>query len=123
MSREGGTPGRPGLVASALADALVRDGGLWREIRVVAETGSTNEDVAVAARAGAPEGLVVVAEAQTAGRGRFERRWVSPPRAGLTFSALLRPGPAVPPQRWSWLPLLAGLALHRAVTRLAGVDA
>ena len=110
-------------MASALAAALVRDGGLWREIRVVAETGSTNEDVAAAAGAGAPEGLVIVAEAQTAGRGRFERRWVSPPGAGLTFSALLRPGSAVPLARWSWLPLLAGLSLQRAVSRLTGLDA
>jgi BirA family biotin operon repressor/biotin-[acetyl-CoA-carboxylase] ligase len=114
---------RPALVASALADALVRDGGLWREIRVVAETGSTNDDVLTAARAGALEGLVLVAESQTAGRGRFERRWVSPPRAGLTFSVLLRPGPVVPASRWSWLPLLAGVSLQRAVARLAQTEA
>jgi BirA family biotin operon repressor/biotin-[acetyl-CoA-carboxylase] ligase len=110
---------RPALAAAELAEAVVRDGGLWREIRVVAETGSTNEDLAAAARAGAPEGLVLVAEDQTGGRGRFDRRWVSPPRAGLTFSVLLRPGPPV--GRWSWLPLLTGLSVHRAVTRLTGL--
>jgi BirA family biotin operon repressor/biotin-[acetyl-CoA-carboxylase] ligase len=114
-------PDRTALAAPALAAELVRDGGLWREIRVVAETGSTNEDVAGAARAGAAEGLVLVAEAQATGRGRLDRHWVSPPRAGLTFSALLRPGPAVPVAEWSWLPLLAGLSVHRAVTRLTGL--
>ena len=48
---------------------------------------------------------------------------VSPPRAGLSFSVLLRPAPAVPVQHWSWLPLLAGVALARAVGRLAQVEA
>lgn len=123
MSSDVSVPERPALAASALATDLVRDGGLWREIRVVAETGSTNEDVAAAARAGAAEGLVLVAEAQTAGRGRFERHWLSPPRAGLTFSLLLRPGPAVPAARWSLLPLLAGVGVQQAVAGLTGLDA
>jgi BirA family biotin operon repressor/biotin-[acetyl-CoA-carboxylase] ligase len=123
MTGDTARPDRPPLAGSALADALVRDGGLWREIRVVAETGSTNDDVVAAARAGAPEGLVIVAEAQTTGRGRFDRQWASPPRAGLTFSALLRPGPAVPVARWSWLPLLAGLSVQRAVARFTGLEA
>jgi BirA family biotin operon repressor/biotin-[acetyl-CoA-carboxylase] ligase len=114
---------RPPLVAAALERALVVPGGLWRRIQVRAETGSTNADVADAARRGEPEGLVVVAERQLAGRGRRDRLWVSPPRAGLTLSALLRPGPAVPPRAWGWLPLLAGIALRDAVQRLAAVDA
>lgn len=114
---------RPPLSGRALATALVQPGGLWREIRVVAETGSTNDDLAAAARDGAAEGAVLVAEAQLAGRGRLDRQWVSPPRAGLTFSVLLRPGPAVPVLRWQWLAMLAGLAVQRAVTRLAEVPA
>src|SRR6266568_9213038 len=113
MSSGEAIPDRPALDGLALAEAVVRPGGLWREVRVVASTGSTNADVAAAARAEAPEGLVVVAEAQDAGRGRFDRQWVSPPRAGLTFSVLLRPGPAVPVPRWSWIPLLAGLSACR----------
>jgi BirA family transcriptional regulator, biotin operon repressor / biotin---[acetyl-CoA-carboxylase] ligase len=96
-------------------------GGLWRELAVVAETGSTNADVADAARAGAAEGLVVVAEHQRAGRGRAGRTWSSPPRAGLAVSVLLRP--AVPATRWGWLPLLAGVALADSVGRFAGVAA
>ncbi len=117
---------RPPLATRALQRALLVPGGLWRRLDVRAETGSTNADVADAARAGEPEGLVVVAEQQTAGRGRRERRWVSPPRAGLTLSVLLRPGDdphPVPQRQWGWLPLLAGVALQEAVHRIAEVDA
>jgi BirA family biotin operon repressor/biotin-[acetyl-CoA-carboxylase] ligase len=88
----------------------------------VAETGSSNADLLAAAQAGAAEGTVLVAEAQTAGRGRLGRRWASPPRAGLTFSVLLRPG-GVPAARLGWLPLLAGVAAAVSVRAVAAVDA
>jgi BirA family transcriptional regulator, biotin operon repressor / biotin---[acetyl-CoA-carboxylase] ligase len=114
---------RPPLPARALERALVVPGGLWQRIDVRAETGSTNADVAAAGRSGVPEGLVVVAEQQLAGRGRRDRQWVSPPRAGLTLSVLLRPGGDVPQRHWSWLPLLAGVALREAVERRAELDA
>ncbi|MEV0131988.1 biotin--[acetyl-CoA-carboxylase] ligase [Dactylosporangium sp. NPDC050688] len=112
---------RPPLRAAALRRALVVPGGFWTDLRVVEETGSTNADVAAAARSGAAEGLVIVAERQTAGRGRLGRQWQSPPRAGLALSVLLRP--AVPAARWGWLPLLAGVALAEAVRRVARLDA
>jgi BirA family biotin operon repressor/biotin-[acetyl-CoA-carboxylase] ligase len=114
---------RPPLAAGPLERALIVPGSLWRRIDVRTETGSTNADVADAAHRGEPEGLVVVAERQVAGRGRRDRQWVSPPRAGLTLSVLLRPGPAISPKTWSWLPLLAGVALREAVRRRAAVDA
>lgn len=114
---------RPPLRSRALAAALLRDGSLVTEVRVVASTGSTNDDVAALAAAGAPQGLVLVAEEQTGGRGRLGRGWQSPPRAGLTFSVLLRPPAAVPARRWTWLPLLAGLAVQQAVDRIGGVPA
>ena len=82
---------RPPLRPAALRGALVTSEGVWTELRVVAETGSTNADVAAAARAGAAEGLVVVAELQTAGRGRADRTWQAPLRSGLALSVLLRP--------------------------------
>ncbi|HEU5156325.1 MAG TPA: biotin--[acetyl-CoA-carboxylase] ligase [Streptosporangiaceae bacterium] len=107
---------RPPLSERALVRALVRPDGLWREIRVVAETGSTNADLVAAAGGGAPEGTVLVAEAQTAGRGRLGRSWQAPPRAGLTFSLLLRP--AAPGARRTWLPLLTGVAVAAAVAGL-----
>lgn len=108
---------RPPLSARALDRALVRPGGLWRRIEIRPQTGSTNADVAEAARTGESEGLVVVAEQQLAGRGRRDRTWVSPPRAGLTLSVLLRPGPSVPQRQWGWLSLLAGVALKQTVER------
>lgn len=122
---------RPPLNPQALRRALVVPGGLWTRIDVLVETISTNADVAAAVAAGEPEGLVVVAERQTAGRGRLGRSWVSPPRAGIATSVLLRPGAAVPDRGWSpiqparygWLPLLAGVALAEAVVRLAELPA
>lgn len=91
----------------------------WPRIEVVEQTASTNADLVAAASAGAPERSVLVADHQAAGRGRLDRTWISPPRAGLTVSLLLRP--AVPATRLGWLPLLAGLALREAVRSAAGV--
>jgi BirA family biotin operon repressor/biotin-[acetyl-CoA-carboxylase] ligase len=122
---------RPPLPVRSLERALITPGGLWQRLDVRTETGSTNADASQAARAGEPEGLIVVAERQTAGRGRRDRQWVSPPRAGLTLSVLLRPGeanaakgwPAVPPPAYGWLPLLAGVALLEAVQQRAELEA
>jgi BirA family biotin operon repressor/biotin-[acetyl-CoA-carboxylase] ligase len=105
-----------------LTNVLVRPGTLWRDVRVVAETGSSNADLLAAAHAGAAEGTVLVADAQTAGRGRLGRRWASPAGAGLTFSVLLRPA-GVPAALLGWLPLLTGVAAVAAVRGVAGVDA
>lgn len=93
----------------------------WRVHRV-ASTGSTNSDVAAAARAGEPEGYVLVADEQTAGRGRLGRPWSSPAGSSLSVSILLRPGP-VAGSRWSWLPLLVGVAVVDAVHDAAGLPA
>src|SRR5438552_1472765 len=98
---------RPPLDERSLRRALVVPEGLWSELSVVAETGSTNADVASAARAGVAEGLVLVAERQTAGRGRLGRLWESPARAGIAASVLLRPE-GIEPARFGWLPPLAG---------------
>ena len=113
---------RPPLQEPALRRALIVPGGLWTRLRVVLQTGSTNADLADEARSGRAEGDVLVAERQTAGRGRLGRAWDAPAQAGLTLSVLLRPA-GVEPTRLGWLPLLAGVALAQAVARLAEVDA
>ncbi|OLZ70894.1 biotin--[acetyl-CoA-carboxylase] ligase [Streptomyces sp. IMTB 2501] len=113
---------RPPLNAAALRRALVREGSLYREVEVVQRTGSTNSDLVARAVAGqADEGAVLVAEEQTAGKGRLDRQWTAPPRSGLFFSVLLRPA-EVPVARWGWLPLLTGVAVASGVARAAGVD-
>jgi BirA family transcriptional regulator, biotin operon repressor / biotin---[acetyl-CoA-carboxylase] ligase len=110
------------LDVTEITRAVVRAGSAWREVRAVAETGSTNADLLAAARGGEREGVVLVAGAQTAGRGRLGRHWASPPGAGLTFSVLLRPH-GVPAALLGWVPLLTGVAVVAAIKTVAGVDA
>ncbi|KAB2974460.1 biotin--[acetyl-CoA-carboxylase] ligase [Streptomyces sp. SS1-1] len=113
---------RPPLNAAALRRGLVREGGLWRDVRIVARTGSTNTDlVELATKGEAGEGAVLVAEEQTAGKGRLDRDWTAPARSGLFFSVLLNPA-GVPVTRWGWLPLLTGVAVATGLSRAAGVD-
>lgn len=113
---------RPPLNAAALRRALVREGGLWSGVEVVQSTGSTNSDLVTLAGEGkAAEGAVLVAEEQTAGRGRLDRQWTAPARSGLFFSVLLTPS-EVPVARWGWLPLLTGVAVATGLSRAAGVD-
>ncbi|MFJ5261242.1 biotin--[acetyl-CoA-carboxylase] ligase [Streptomyces sp. NPDC088387] len=114
--------GRPPLAPTALRRALLREGGLWTELEVVQRTGSTNSDLVARAVGGsAREGTVLVAEEQTAARGRLDRQWSAPARSGLFFSVLLEPS-GVPVERWGWLPLLTGVAVATGLSRTAGVD-
>jgi BirA family biotin operon repressor/biotin-[acetyl-CoA-carboxylase] ligase len=92
-------------------------------VEVVAGTGSTSTDLvrAVAADPGAwPDRSVLVTDHQQAGRGRAGRTWTTPQGAALTFSVLLRPGVRL--ERFGWVPLLAGVAVVRALADL-GVTA
>ncbi len=92
-------------------DRLVAPAG-WR-VEVEEATASTNAAVAGRAQGGEEPGLVLVTEHQTAGRGRLDRVWETPPRSSLTFSVLLRPH--TPATSWSWLPLLTGYAVQAAL--------
>jgi BirA family transcriptional regulator, biotin operon repressor / biotin---[acetyl-CoA-carboxylase] ligase len=110
------------LDVGAVRRAVISPGGLWQSVEVTPVTGSTNADLLALAAGGAGEGTVLAAEEQVAGRGRLGRAWVSPPRAALTFSLLLRPQ-AIPPARRGWISLLAGVAVASAVRAVAPVDA
>jgi BirA family biotin operon repressor/biotin-[acetyl-CoA-carboxylase] ligase len=103
---------RPALSVDRIERALSGD-PVWRGVDVVDSTASTNADLVAAARDGSPAGTVLLAEEQVAGRGRLDRRWVSPPRAAVLMSVLLRP--ATPPPTWPLLPLVAGVALADAI--------
>lgn len=125
MSDNGASAGGaslPPLNVPAVRSAVLTPGGLWRDVRVVEETGSTNADLLAEAAGGSPEGAVLVAEAQSAGRGRMSRSWISQPRKALLFSVLLRPA-EVPAARWGWVPLLAGVAAASSLRAGASVDA
>jgi BirA family transcriptional regulator, biotin operon repressor / biotin---[acetyl-CoA-carboxylase] ligase len=82
---------------------------------------STNLEAMRQARAGAPEGLSVIAREQTAGRGRLDRTWHSPKDAGFYFSIVLRP--KLPMNLWPLLPLMAALAVSDALMKSCGLRA
>jgi BirA family biotin operon repressor/biotin-[acetyl-CoA-carboxylase] ligase len=106
--------GSPDLLhADDLLARLGKTKVLGRDIQVFEETTSTNDVVERLARDGVKEGMVVFAEAQTKGRGRLGRKWVSPPRCGLWFSVLLRP--KLQPQAVTQLTIAAATALTRAL--------
>ena len=84
------------------------------ELRYFGTTGSTNADALAWAEAGAPDGALVLADAQTAGRGRSGRRWLTPPGAGLAFSLVLRPTPAEA-ARMTYFTALGALAVCQAL--------
>jgi BirA family biotin operon repressor/biotin-[acetyl-CoA-carboxylase] ligase len=95
------------------------------QLEIVAETGSTNDDLV--SRAPALDDFAVIATgSQTAGRGRLGRVWVAPPGASLAVSVLLRPvlpgGQPLEQQHFGWLPLIAGIAMTRAVQSLVAPE-
>lgn len=101
-----------------LVRELVDGPSLVRAVDWRPSTPSTNVLAADAAAEGAAEGHLVLADHQSAGRGRLGRTWQAPPGTSLLLSLLLRP--AVPPGRLASLPLLAGLCLAEACARLWG---
>ncbi|WFR60476.1 biotin--[acetyl-CoA-carboxylase] ligase [Paenibacillus amylolyticus] len=92
-----------------------------RKAILLPSTLSTQGDVLKLAEEGQSEGAVVIAEEQTGGRGRFGRKWFSPPGKGIWMSVLLRPD--LPLQHTPQLTLLTGVAVCRAVRACTGVDA
>jgi BirA family transcriptional regulator, biotin operon repressor / biotin---[acetyl-CoA-carboxylase] ligase len=93
----------------------------FTEVEWLAETDSTNRYLLDAARSGAPDGLVVVADVQHAGRGRLGRTWTAPPGASLLMSVLLRP--KLEPDQRHLVVMAAAVAMADAVLVLTGVMA
>ncbi|WP_286218205.1 biotin--[acetyl-CoA-carboxylase] ligase [Paraoerskovia sediminicola] len=117
-------PVREPLRAEALRTLLSGHGRPVLRVEVIEAAGSTSAELAAAVRADPeawPAPSLLVAEHQSAGRGRSGREWSAPPRSSLLASILLRP--AVPAHRVSWLPILAGLAAAHALRATAGVPA
>lgn len=94
-------------------------GTRFAEIRWVAETGSTNRDLLELASEGANEGLVLVADHQTAGRGRLDRKWSAPPGSSLLVSALIKP--SLDPSDVFLVTVAAAVAAAEACEAVAGV--
>lgn len=90
-----------------------------REVRCFGEVGSTNDYVRRIALEGALDGTVVVADSQTAGRGRMDRSFQSPKGKGVYLTALLRPD--LPPERLLPVTALAGVAVCDAVEKVCGI--
>ncbi|AQT81256.1 biotin--[acetyl-CoA-carboxylase] ligase [Mycolicibacterium litorale] len=92
-------------------------------IDVVSETGSTNADLLARHTAGEDiRGTVLIAEHQSAGRGRNGRSWSAPPRSQISLSIGVA-ADEVPADGWGWLPLLTGVALVDAVKSATGIEA
>lgn len=103
--------------AGRLTRELTAPVGPLSRVFVVSTSASTNTDVVDALRGGAdwPHMSALVADWQTAGRGRAGRAWVTTPGTALTVSFVARPG-EVAKERIGWVPLVAGLAVVRALT-------
>jgi len=113
-----GTPDR--LHADDLCSRLGRTRVVGREVHVFRQTASTNDVIEKLARDGVPEGAVAFAEAQTQGRGRLGRSWISPAGKGLWFSVLLRP--RLRPQETTRLTVAAATGLARAIQAQTGLS-
>lgn len=106
-----------------LRELVIGADSLWQQVDVVSETGSTNADLVEAARHGrVGDGTALVTGYQSRGRGRLDRSWAAPPDTSLAVSMLVLPG-GVPAARWTWLPLICGMATSEALRRATEVDA
>jgi len=121
---------RPPLDRAALLDPDFLSSAGISQLKIVDSTGSTNADLvrAVTVEPGKWADLAVLtAEHQTAARGRLDRHWQAPERSAVSVSIVLRPvtsqGMPVPTQSYSWLSLLAAVALREALQETAGLPA
>lgn len=108
------------LYAPDIVSRLSKD-CLCRKVEYFETLDSTNTKAKQLAELGEPEGTLIVAESQTAGKGRRGRSWTSEPGVGIWMTLLLRP--KLPPSKISGLTLLSALALTKALKELCGVEA
>jgi BirA family biotin operon repressor/biotin-[acetyl-CoA-carboxylase] ligase len=115
----------PDDVLTALARVSARAGAMGGHLHWLESTASTNDVAARLAESGAVEGTTVVAEAQTAGRGRHGRVWFSPPGAGLYVSTIVRPAAQMSSAKnpASLLTIASGVAIADAVNAVTGLPA
>ncbi|MBJ7400534.1 biotin--[acetyl-CoA-carboxylase] ligase [Mycolicibacterium sp.] len=114
---------RARLDVTAVCRDLVGPDRPWHRLDVVETTGSTNADLLARHAAGEDiDGAVLIAEHQSAGRGRNGRAWSTPPRSQIALSVGISAA-GVPTTAWGWVPLLTGVAVVDAVRSTAGVDA
>lgn len=126
----GSVPDRSALNRAALtAPEFLAASGI-SSLDVVETTGSTNEDLLRAVTVDPkawPDLSVLTAEHQSSGRGRLARHWEAPPRSSIAVSMVLRPvnaqGLPVPTHSYSWLSMVAALALREALMETAGLPA
>ena len=113
---------RPPLDVDAVRRDLIGPARALHAIDVVETTGSTNADLLARHAAGDTiDGAVLVAEHQSAGRGRLGRSWSTPPRTQIALSMGVDAG-GLPPSTWGWLPLLTGVAVTDAVHATTGIE-
>jgi BirA family biotin operon repressor/biotin-[acetyl-CoA-carboxylase] ligase len=120
----------PAAILAALEAVHDRAGAFGATLCYLPDTGSTNDVAARLALEGAPHGTIVLADAQTRGRGRQGRAWFSPPGAGLYFSVVVRPAPganeateAAEHTARSLLTLVAGVAVAQGIDQASGLRA
>lgn len=116
------TPGSAAMTSHPFpaASAALQTKLLGTTLTYLAEVDSTQNVARQAALAGAPEGLVVVADRQSAGRGRLGRDWWSPAEGGLYVSLLLRP--RLTPERLAWVTMAVALGAAEGVEAVCGVQ-
>lgn len=108
-------------LSAARIQAALTTRQMGREILFLSRTSSTNDEARRLAEKGAPEGTVVIADFQSNGRGRHQRRWQAPPGSSLLLSVVLRP--AVPPEQVQRVTMMAGLAVADAIEASTGITA
>lgn len=111
----------PDALTAAEITSELAGGLLGRRVHAFASLASTNDEAFDLARDGAPEGTLVVADAQTGGRGRLGRRWDSPAGMGLWFSLVLRPD--LEPRKSCLVSLVGALGVALALRDVYGIEA